>query len=256
MINIKVGGAYIEQDSKYAGVQGEANVTNMRITFDEGWNGYAKTVTFWDALMSTPVKRDLTLDMLEDINASTLVYIIQIPGEAMTESGNMTYVIDGYIDGKRRRSVKEQLWVIEAPSAEEADEPTDPPPSQAEQLQTQIDTFIGTIQGHAQTASAGAKTASEGANTAIEYSNYAAEDAEKAKQSATNAEESAASALESKIVAEEAKQYAETILGGDFATNAQAKGYASDAERNANEYTDEIARGKADIIGLLNASVI
>ena len=242
MINVKVGGAYIEQDNKYAGVQYEGNVTSLRIEFDEGWDGFAKTVTFWNALMSNPVKIDLTLDKLEDINASTLIYVILIPAEALTESGSMTYVIDGYIEGKRKRSVKEQLWVMEAPFEEEAGETTDPTPTQAEQLQKQIDTFIDTIQGHAQTASAGAKTASASSALAVESAN-------KAKESEKIAVLNATSAMESREIAEEAAQYAQSVLDGDFATNPQAKGYANEAERKANEYTDEIAEGKVDITG-------
>lgn len=75
-------------------MQYESNVTELRIEFDEGWDNYAKTVTFWNALMANPVKRILTTNLLEA--GSTRVYIVPIPGEALTEAGDMTFVIDGY----------------------------------------------------------------------------------------------------------------------------------------------------------------
>ena len=146
IINVKVGGNYLSKDNKNAGVKGEANVTMLRITFDEGWDGYAKTVTFWDAHGNNPVKRIQGIDLLEDITKSTLTYITPIPKEPLAIAGEMTFVIDGYVDGKRQRSISDKLVVKDSPSAEDAAEPTDPTPSQAEQLQSQIDKFMGDVQ--------------------------------------------------------------------------------------------------------------
>lgn len=147
IIEVKVGGNYISKDSKTAGVRGEANVTRLRITFDEGWDGYAKTVTFWDARGGNPVERTLTTDLLENIKEDTRVYLVPIPKEPMTEAGQLTFVIDGYLDGKRQRSFSDTLEVKDAPITDNAEEPTDPTPTQAEQLQTQIEAVIGGIQG-------------------------------------------------------------------------------------------------------------
>ena len=130
-------------------MQYEANVRKLRIEFDEDWENYVKTVTFWNAMMENPVKRILANDLLE--GGSTLVYIVPIPGEALTEAGEMTFVIDGYSEepyGKRKRSVSGTLWVNEAPFEADADEPSDPTPSQAEQLQRQINT-IAAVTGDA-----------------------------------------------------------------------------------------------------------
>ena len=73
IIEVKVNGNYLTKDNSCAGVQYEANVTRLRIEFDEGWDGYAKTVTFWNALGKNPVKRTLTADLLEDIVKSARV---------------------------------------------------------------------------------------------------------------------------------------------------------------------------------------
>ena len=145
VINIKVGGNYISKDNKNAGVRGEANVTNLRITFDDSWNSYTKTVTFWDALGGNPVERTLTLDLLENI-ADTNVYLVPIPGEPMAVAGTLTFVIDGYIEGKRQRSMSDKLEVKDAPIADDAGEPEYPTPTQVEQIQQQIETLTTDIQ--------------------------------------------------------------------------------------------------------------
>lgn len=129
IINVKVGGNHLSKDNKVAGVRGEANVTNLRITFDEGWDGYAKKVTFWDALGNKPTKI-----LLEDKKE----VLVPIPGEAMTESGKLTFVIDGYINGKKQRSLADELEVKDAPMDDNAAEPVDPTPDQATQLQKMI----------------------------------------------------------------------------------------------------------------------
>lgn len=146
IINVKVGGNYISKDNKNAGVKGEGNVTSLRITFDEGWRYYAKTVTFFDALGGNPVKRMETVDLIEDITTDALTYITPIPPEPLAIAGEMTFVIDGYLDGKRQRSIADKLVVKDAPIADTAGEPTDPTPTEPEQWQAQVDKIIDDIQ--------------------------------------------------------------------------------------------------------------
>ena len=234
-IEVKVRGWHLTKDNRNAGVQYEANVSFLRIDFDDGWDSYAKTVTFWDALMGNPVKRVLTTDLLEDIFASTRVYIVPIPGEAMGEAGGMTFVIDGLIDGKRKRSLSDTLWVKEAPIEEEAGEPVDPTPSQAEQLQTQIDSIKDTIQSAVNAGSEAlsyAEFARDQANTAQDAALYSQNWSNQANK---HREDAAASAEAAAKYASEAHEAA----GGDFATPTEAKRYASEAQEAANKYTDE-----------------
>lgn len=191
IINIKVGGNYLSKDSKNAGVRGEGNVTNLRISFDEGWDGYAKTVTFWDAQGNNPVKRIEGIDLLEDITKDLRTYITPIPPEVMAITGELTFVIDGYADGKRQRTISDNLVVKESPITENASESTDPTPTQAEQLQSQIDTFKEDIQkgiiasndamlyrDKALTASNDAASYRDDAETSANNSHYYAERAE------------------------------------------------------------------------------
>lgn len=174
VINIKVGGNYISKDNKNAGVTGEGNVTNLRITFDEGWKYYAKTVTFWDAHGGNPVKRVETVDLIEDIAADTLTYITPIPPEPLAIAGEMTFVIDGYLDGKRQRSISDKLVVKESPMTDNAGEPTDPTAEPYEQLQSEIEKIKQDIQDTAkakeeiENMSISCETLSPGENAFVE----------------------------------------------------------------------------------------
>lgn len=145
IIQVKVTGDYLTKDSDQAGTQHEANATTLRITFDEGWDGYAKSVTFWDARGLNAVTRVLTVDLLEDIQKSSRVYLCPIPGEPMAYSGKFDFVIEGYVEGKRQRAVGDVLKVKPAPYVADGTEPADPTPTQAEQLQTQMDAVIEKI---------------------------------------------------------------------------------------------------------------
>lgn len=146
IIEVKVKGNHLTQDNNVAGLQYEGNVTSLRIEFDEGWDNYAKTVVFYDAYGQNPVKRVLTTDLLEDITVSTRVYLCAIPPEPLMIDGMMSYVIEGYHDGKRQRAVEYKLKVLTSPKTDNAGQPVDPTPSQAEQIQAQIDAMIGAIQ--------------------------------------------------------------------------------------------------------------
>ena len=146
IINVKVGGNYLSKDNKNAGVRGEANVTQLRIAFDESWEHYAKKVTFWDARGLNPVERLLTIDYLENIVESTLIYLVPIPAEPLAEAGMLTFVIDGYNEGKVQRSLSDKLSVKDAPIPVNPVEPADPTPSQVEQLQGEIENIKNDIQ--------------------------------------------------------------------------------------------------------------
>lgn len=139
IIELKVSGNHLIKDDRYAGTSGEANVTDLRIEFDESWDNYAKTVVFWNAKGENPVERILTVDLLEDPDKSTRIYLCSIPGEPLEFEGTFDFVIKGYIDNKVKKSVGGRLSVLRSPDTNNANAPVDPTPSQAEQLQAQID---------------------------------------------------------------------------------------------------------------------
>jgi len=206
IIEIKVGGNYLSKDNKVAGVRGEGNVTNLRITFAEDWDNYAKKITFWNARGLNPVERILTTDLLENIEENTRIYIVPIPAEPMEETGMFTFVIEGYLDGKRQKCVPDKLEVKDAPIV--AGEPIDPTPTQAEQLQVQIDGIKGTIQSSIEAEKVAVK---------------AKEDAVKAKEDAVKAKEDA---VEAKEDIQNMSVSAETLRTGEqaFAQKTEREG--------------------------------
>lgn len=233
IIEVKVSGSHISKDNKLAGVRGEGNAKKLRITFDEGWGEYAKTVTFWDALGNNPVKRILTTDLLEDMTKSLNVYLVPVPPEAMTEAGTITFVIDGYKgefqrttagdyvlvqdDEKiRQRSIADKLEVKYAPIADNAGEPADPTPSQAEQLQGQIDTLLGDIQAERRVV----ETATKAVGTALDLTDT------NAKKTTADAELTGQYKEEAREHKEEARQHAES------AANSSAKAHEALGKTN------------------------
>ncbi len=195
IINVRVNGYSIVKDHNCAGAQFEENSTKLRIEFSKDWDGFAKTVTFWNALGESPVEVTLTTNLLENITQSTGVYLVPIPGEAMDEVGMAPFAIDGYADGVRKRTVEEKLKVLSSRKEDNAGEPQDPTPTQAEQLQKQIDEIIDTVAEVAKSA-----------EKVKESEMSAAEAAESAAESETNALKNAESAAHS---ANDAKNYIE-----------------------------------------------
>ena len=183
LVDIKIKGTHLTKDTNRAGVRGEANVTYIRMTFDDGWKGFAKKVTFWNAKGKNPVTIPLTADMLEDIGNSNGAYRCPIPGEALTDGGLLTFIVDGYTDGKRQRSVTGELEVIPAPLTEGSSDAQDPTPSEAERLQAEIDKILDVIANEVTGASLHAANAAESEGNAAEYARQARESADEAQES-------------------------------------------------------------------------
>ena len=172
-ITLTVRGDSVQASRYRAGVRGEANATDLVLAFDEGWDGYTKTVTFWDALERNPVKVVLTADLLIDPGKGNRTYRTKIPGEAMTEAGECLLIVDGYKDNERPRSVPVRLTVDDAPMAVDAGDPADPTPTQAEQLQGQIDVVLESI-GNTLKAAQDTKLWSDDAKQSAENAGLAA----------------------------------------------------------------------------------
>ncbi len=145
VIHMALRGDAVRTDSSVAGVRGSGNVDTLVLGFDPSWDGFAKTVTWWDALGQNPVKRTLTADLLVDLAQDTRTYQVAIPPEPLAVAGRCQMVVDGYVAGKRARSVCVELDVLCAPIAAAAGQPLDPTPTQAEQLQGEIDSVLGDL---------------------------------------------------------------------------------------------------------------
>lgn len=276
-INILIDGSHLTKDRGMAGVQYEGNSTLLRIKFDESWDNLAKSVTWWNAKGLNPVVRVLTVDMLEDIQSSTRVYLCPIPAEPLTEAGMCTFVIDGFLDGKRQRSISDQLKVTAAPYAANAGAAADPTPTQAEQLQAQIDAFLGDIQraiyasDTAGAAMAEAEAALQSAARATEEANLAevkAKEAQDLVQStiyhatrhAADGEDPItpeminAATVEAVNAAQSAAQAAQQAANNAQAAATAAQIAANNAQNTANAAATAAANAQATANGKVNQS--
>lgn len=138
IIEVKVGGNYIRKDKKTAGVRGEYEVAILRIEFDESWDEYEKRITFWDARGLQPVFRTLDATRLENHAQSKRVFLVPIPEEPMSVAGEMTFVIDGIVDGKKQRSMSDKLEVKDAPMSDDALPPTESEKTVVEQMMAEL----------------------------------------------------------------------------------------------------------------------
>ncbi len=187
-IRAEVSDSFIKLSSEKAGVRGESNAARVRISFDQSWDGLAKKVTWWDARGLKAVEKLLTADLLENITASTRVYVTTVPPEAMGYAGRCTMVIDGCQGDVRTRSLSVGLEVSDAPIFNDPFIENDPTPSRAEQLQGEIDTLLEDI--------------SDRAADALSYKEAAAAEALKAKN---YYEEALAAAGRAETAAEQAE---------------------------------------------------
>lgn len=135
IIEVKVFGNHLMKDGKNAGTRGEANMTNLRITFDKGWDGFDIKVTFLDARGQNPVSINLIPTLAESEN----VYLVPIPGEPMAIAGELTYVVEGTKDDKVQRSLSDRLEVKDTPTTDNASEPIPPTEGELAQLRHGIE---------------------------------------------------------------------------------------------------------------------
>lgn len=159
-VTIEVYSEYVRKSSRLAGVQGAGNVTEVIIIPDNSWDGMAKTITWFDAHGENPVKVILPVDGAKKLEDGRYAWSSLIPPEPLKYAGECSFVMDGFVDGKRARTIGDKMEVAFAPYAEDPADPSDPTPSQAEQLQKQMDQILATIQD----ANDAAKSAEESLN--------------------------------------------------------------------------------------------
>lgn len=142
-INVTINGEFVRKDGKNAGVQGEANAARLRITFSKDWEGYSKRVVWRDAVgeNATAVLLQNTLKYLAD-GGDPLTFTTPIPGEALGVPGWCSFTVEGYREGEPDAvaiSVTDRLLV--KPN-DDYNAPSEPTPTQAQQLQAQIDSAL------------------------------------------------------------------------------------------------------------------
>ena len=84
IIQVKVNGSYLSKDTSRGGVQGEAEVTTLRITFSPDWAAFDdKRITFFNALG----RCDEPIPLSEREEGTDNVYLCPIPGAALEHGG-------------------------------------------------------------------------------------------------------------------------------------------------------------------------
>lgn len=143
IINVAVNGNFVRKDSKNAGVQGEANVTTLHIVLSDDWEEFSKRIIWRNAQGENPVSV-LLFNSVEDLVAKKdpLVFDTPIPAEPLALSGWCSFTIEGFRDSDPTAvsiTVSDDLLV----KVNDAyNTPAEPTPSQAQQLQNQIDTIV------------------------------------------------------------------------------------------------------------------
>lgn len=228
IINFKVTSSHLAKDSSIAGVRGEANSTILRIKFDESWDGYTKCVVFKDAEDKKVVRRILTVDLLEDMTADTRVYLCPIPAEPLAYEGKCEIAIEGYVDSKRIKSYSTQMAVYHSTDSDNADEPIDPTPTQAEQLQAQIESVVTDIQRAVAVADIAeeARATALAAQKASEAAAIAAERAEDAMATGVHASRHAMGG-EDALSPADIGAYDVANVGKDIPNNADLNNYTT-----------------------------
>ena len=217
IINIKINGNTITKDGNIAGNQYECNSTKLRLIFSENWDGYGKAITFWNALGDDPVKVQLGTDELEDIT-NARVYIVPIPGEAMTEAGYNSFVVEGEVNGVIKRTASDKLKVKYSPRTDDAGVPESVTPDLATQLRGEIDGIIGDI--------AEVKRVGDEVNEGLSKVDDAVGVAQSAEASAIAADNSAWSAVT------EAEEARDTIANMSVESETLPPGSAASVEKS------------------------
>jgi hypothetical protein len=166
---VQVNNEYIRGACVPVGAAGSHNDVVLEITFSALWDGLAKKITWLDAKGANPTLTIITADMLKA--GETSVYLVKIPAEPKAYAGDMTMTIKGatVFDGVETRatlSTSCTFRVLPSSYDSSADESGDVTPTQAEQLQAEIDTIIGTISEAAASATAAAGSAADAAEDA------------------------------------------------------------------------------------------
>jgi len=152
-INVTVNGEFVRKDDKNAGVQGEANVTTLHIVMSGEWEEFSKRIIWRNALGEHPVSV-LLYNSVDGLVAGDdpLVFDTPIPAEPLALAGWCSFTIEGFRDGTPTAvsiTVADNLLVK---VNDTYNTPAEPTPTQAQQLQLQIDEIVPQVSTLLETA--------------------------------------------------------------------------------------------------------
>lgn len=258
IIPCQVTDEYVRGSGVVVGAAGSHNDVALRLEFGPMWAGTARSIVWKDALGGNPTVTILGTDLLETGEAE--VYIVPIPAEPKAYAGDMTMTIKGaVVDGDTETSAtltaRAFFTVMESDWDEDAAESGDVNPTQAEQLQAQIEEIKDNIVAATQAATEAAASAEAAAQSETAAENYAdsadnsaglaALSAQAAAGSATEANDSRLAAALSAVNAGEAQEAAESAATQAEASNqaaAQSQSAAAASEQNAAASEQNVAQ--------------
>ncbi len=213
IIKLSVKNEYILGEGVVIGAAGSHDEVLLELDFRASpvWHGTTKKAVFYDALGTNPTTILLTTDKL--VSGETEVYRVSVPAEAKGQAGKCFLTIEGIItsgETERVRVVTEaaQFDVLQSRRYEQMSDPKPVTPTQAEQLQAEIDDIKSTV-----------SEAKDSADAAAESEGKAATSEANAKASEEAAQKSAEVAVE----IEENARIAETQRQSDEAARVAAE---------------------------------
>ena len=189
IIKCQVANEFITGTGQVIGAAGSHDDVELELEFSPMWEGTSKRIAWFDALGENPVITILTTNLLVPGTEDT--YRVPVPPEAKAVEGNMMLTIRGaeVENGRETRAVvaaTAMFVVLPARWDPFADESQDVTPSQADQLQAQLENIKSDIVG-AVDAAADAKAAAKDANDSRIAASVSAINADDAKTAAEKA---------------------------------------------------------------------
>lgn len=209
-IDLEVTEEYIKGSGAFVGAAQSHDDVVFKIKFGGMWNGTTKTVQFLDARHTLPAT-EIVLTTSDLYNNTPGTYLVPIPYEAKRYAGKMAMTIKGVIVNSTTQTetsailavsgefvVKESNWDSQGQSAQ------DVTPTQAEQLQQELDSILGSITtaiNAAASAAVSETNASSSANVASIAKNLAivAKEAAEAAQAIASSAATTATTESTKI---------------------------------------------------------
>lgn len=142
-IDLTITNEYIKGTGEFVGAAGSHDDVVFRMTFGDMWDGLAKTIVWRNAYRENPTFTVVTAAMLED-NTVPNVYLVPIPLEAKQYAGKMGMTIKGAVseddlETMATLSVYGEFVVKESYWSDDAEAAADVTPTEALQLQTQLE---------------------------------------------------------------------------------------------------------------------
>ena len=167
VINCKVADEYVQGAGVAVGAAGSHDDVALRLTFSPMWDGTSKKITWLDARGENPTLTVLTTNLRE--NGASNIYLVPVPAPPKAISGQMMMTICGVkvqneIETSATVTATAYFTVLESRLDPDAEETQDITPTQAEQMQAEIEAQVQRIEN--MTASA-VKGTNAGVNVTV-----------------------------------------------------------------------------------------